>query len=66
MNTLSSILKFIGNTIGDDPTNLKSTSKTIVGSINEEHDRIHDIYISTATPTAGDGNDGDVWFTYTA
>ena len=35
MNTLSSLLKFIANTIGANPTTLKTTSKTLVGAINE-------------------------------
>lgn len=69
MNTLSSLLKWIGNTIGANPNTLSTSSKTIVGSINEvaasvvtEHNRIH---ISTADPSAGDGNNGDVWIKYT-
>ena len=34
MNTLSSLLKWIGTTIGDNPNNLKTTNKTLVGGIN--------------------------------
>lgn len=63
MNTLSSLLNFIGNTIGSNPQTLPTTSKTLVGAITEEHNRIH---ISTATPSASDGNDGDIWVTYSA
>lgn len=69
MNVLSSILYFIGTTIGANPSSLTTTSKTFVGAINEvaasvttEHNRIH---ISTADPTAGDGSDGDIWIKYT-
>ena len=35
MNTLSSLLNWIGETIGANPTPLATASKTIVGSINE-------------------------------
>ena len=35
MNTLSSLLKFIGDTIGAAPSTLTTTSKTLVGAINE-------------------------------
>lgn len=35
MNTLSSLLNWIGETIGANPTTLATASKTIVGSINE-------------------------------
>lgn len=34
MNTISSLLEWIGNTIGDNPSNLKTTTKTLVGGIN--------------------------------
>ena len=68
MNTLSSLLNWIGTTIGANPSTLTTTSKTIVGSINEvaasvttEHNRIH---ISTSNPAGG--NDGDIWIKYTA
>ena len=40
MNTLSSLLSWIGNTIGANPNTLATTSKKIVGSINELHGRI--------------------------
>lgn len=69
MNTLSSLLNWIGTTIGANPNTLSTTSKTIVGAINEvdaavdaERNRIH---ISTANPTAGDGENGDIWIKYT-
>lgn len=61
MNTLSSILNFIGGVIGANPNTLTTTSKTIVGAINEVNGRIH---ISNAEPTSGDGNNGDIWITY--
>ncbi len=35
MNTLSSLLNWIGNTIGANPSTLTTTSKTLVGAINE-------------------------------
>lgn len=35
MNTLSSLLNWLGNTIGANPSTLKTTSKTLVGAINE-------------------------------
>ena len=34
MNTLSSLLNFLGNTLGANPSTLKTTSKTLVGGIN--------------------------------
>lgn len=74
---LAPLFAFIGNTIGAAPSTLATTAKTLVGAINElkasitavdnrvtaEHDRIH---ISTSSPTASDGADGDVWIKYTA
>ena len=38
MNTLSSLLNWIGNTIGANPNTLATSSKTIVGSINETNE----------------------------
>ena len=35
MNVLSSLLNWIGSTIGADPNTLSTTSKTLVGAINE-------------------------------
>lgn len=35
MNTISSLLNWIGNTIGADPDTLSTTDKTLVGAINE-------------------------------
>ena len=61
MNTLSSLLNWIGNTIGANPSTLPTTSKTLVGAITEEHNRIH---ISTTPPTTADGKDGDIWLIY--
>lgn len=63
MNTLSSLLNWIGNTIGANPNTLPTTSKTLVGALTEEHNRIH---ISTADPTSADGKDGDIWIKYNA
>lgn len=70
MNTLSSLLNWIGTTIGANPNTLSTTSKTIVGAINEvytyidtEHNRIH---ISTLDPSVSDGSNGDIWIKYTA
>lgn len=34
MNTLNSILKFLGETLGANPNTLKTTDKTLVGGIN--------------------------------
>lgn len=34
MNTLSSMLKFLGETLGANPNTLKTTDKTLVGGIN--------------------------------
>lgn len=35
MNTLSSLLQWLGNTIGANPNTLKTSNKTLVGAINE-------------------------------
>jgi hypothetical protein len=35
MNIISSLLKWIGDTIGANPSTLATTSKTLVGAINE-------------------------------
>lgn len=35
MNTLSSLLEFLGNALGEKLANLNTTSKTLVGAINE-------------------------------
>lgn len=64
MNTLSSLLNFLGETLGANPSTLKTSSKTLVGAINEDHDRIRDIYVSTSAPTSGDGDNGDIWIMY--
>lgn len=67
MNTLSSLLNFLGETLGANPSTLKTSSKTLVGAINEDHDRIdgfRGIYVSTSAPTSGDGNNGDIWIMY--
>lgn len=71
MNTLSSMLKFLGETLGANPSTLATTNKTIVGAINEDHAtitadhaRIRNITISTTAPTSADGSDGDIWLVY--
>lgn len=61
MNTLSSLLNWIGETIGANPNTLPTSSKTLVGALTEEHNRIH---IATTPPTTADGNDGDIWLIY--
>lgn len=68
MNILSQMLEGLANAIGASLETLTTTSKTLVGAINEikasltvEHERIH---ISTVDPTAADGNDGDIWIKY--
>lgn len=43
MNTLSSLLEWIANTIGANPSTLKTTSKTLVGSINEIADKVYPV-----------------------
>ena len=65
MNTLSSLLNWIGTTIGANPNTLSTTSKTIIGAINEVDAKGGKIYISTSDPTSGVGNDGDIWIKYT-
>lgn len=40
MNVLSSLLYWIGNTIGYNPNTLKTNDKTIVGAINEVKDSV--------------------------
>lgn len=46
MNTISSLLKFLGNTLGANPkTTLTTTSKTLVGAINEVRNRTVDAFI---------------------
>lgn len=64
MNNLSSLLTFIGNVIGANPSTLTTTSKTLVGSINEINGVMRRIYVSTANPTTADGNNGDIWLKY--
>lgn len=64
MNTLSSLLEWVGNTIGANPNTLTTSSKTIVGSINEVNAKSGTIHLSTVDPTSGDGSNGDVWIKY--
>lgn len=64
MNTLSSLLEWVGNTIGANPNTLTTSSKTIVGSINEVNAKGGTIHLSTVDPTSGDGANGDVWIKY--
>lgn len=35
MNTISSLLNWIGNLIGADPSTMTTSSKTVVGAVNE-------------------------------
>jgi hypothetical protein len=60
------MLKFLGETLGANPTTtLTTTDKTLVGSINEVDAKVDSkIHISTTEPTAGDGVDGDIWLVY--
>lgn len=37
MNTLSSLLNWIGNTVGANPATMTTSSKTMVGAVNELH-----------------------------
>lgn len=53
MNTLSSLLNFLGNTLGANPNTLATDSKTIVGAINELHGDIYSVYHANATVTNG-------------
>ena len=65
MNTLSSILNFLGVTLGANPNTLTTTNKTIIGAINEVDAAIDSrVHISTSVPTSGDGENGDVWLVY--
>lgn len=65
MNTVSSMLKFLGETLGADPSTLTTTSKTLVGALNEVDAKMDGkIYMSTVAPTAGEGNNGDLWIMY--
>lgn len=52
MNTISSLFNFIGNLIGANPNTLTTTSKTLVGAINEVK-AMHADYIET---TSSSGN----------
>ena len=42
MNTISSLLKWIGNLVGANPSTLTTTSKTLVGAINEVDAEVDD------------------------
>lgn len=43
MNTLSSLLNWIGSTIGANPSTLRTTSKTLVGAINEVANNVYPV-----------------------
>lgn len=43
MNTISSLFKWIGNTVGANPSTMATTSKTVVGAINELSQQISDV-----------------------
>ena len=59
MNTLSSLLNWIGNTIGANPNTLTTTSKKIVGAINEVDTKItnaldrQEITVTAASTSVG-------------
>ena len=59
MNTLSSLLNWIGNTIGANPNTLTTTSKKIVGAINEVDGKVDaslertPITVTAASTTTG-------------
>lgn len=75
MNTLSSLLKFLGNVLGNNPNNLETENKTLVGAINEVLEetqavgrRIPTISVQTAdssTITISANNVGTFEATYT-
>lgn len=43
MNTLSSMLKFLGETLGANPSTLKTTNKTLVGAINSAWELVYPV-----------------------
>ena len=43
MNTISSLLKWIGNLVGADPSTMATTSKTLVGAVNDLSQQISDV-----------------------
>ena len=60
MNTISSLLKFLGNTLGANPTTtLTTTSKTLVGALNEINAKVAEDYVvaqsEAAETTVGTG-----------
>ena len=52
MNTLSSLFKWIGNTIGADPSTMATTSKTVVGAINDLSQQMIKVAVIQASMTA--------------
>lgn len=65
MNTLSSILKFLGNTLGADPSTLVTTDKTVIGSINEVGDAwLGLVKTKTVSIDISTGNNTDVTYMY--
>ena len=54
MNALNSILKFLGETLGANPNTLTTTSKTLVGSINEVDAKAHPVGSCVITTTNTD------------
>lgn len=69
MNTLSSLLNWIGNTIGANPSTLTTTSKTVVGAINEVNakcDIVYDGDINLDTTAQAGTTDGDLYAAITA
>lgn len=64
MNIISSLLNWIGNTIGANPNTLTTTSKTLVGAINENASDISDVStIQSGTLKASDWAASNASFT---
>lgn len=62
MNTISSLLKFLGNTLGANPTTtLTTTSKTLVGALNEVAAKVAEDYI-VAESQAEETVNGSGWW----
>lgn len=43
MNTISSLFKFLGDTLGANPSTLKTTNKTLVGAINSAWELVYPV-----------------------
>lgn len=53
MNTLSSMLKFLGETLGANPNTLTTTNKTLVAAINEVRSMVYPVGSYLWTSDAG-------------